>query len=287
MADVRTGSGGTERETTPLTGRDAELRTLRAAVTRVAEGAPGAVLLTGPAGVGKTRLAREALAVAERAGFGTFAGRARDLGHEVAYAPVVEAFGSVLRALDPRTRESLLGDLPQLALLFGGLDLAAPAPLGDPALERARLLEGLSQLIERLARERPLALLVDDLHRADAGTAAFVRALIAALADRPMLLVLTARSDEPNGDHLARLGEHLAACAGWVQRIAVEPLGHEDSADLVGHVLGGPIDERLAGQIRDRCAGRPLLLEAVARTLAESGRVTEREGVLRLSAGGL
>lgn len=256
-------------------------------MTRVAGGAPGAVLLTGPPGVGKTRLAREVLAVAEHAGFLALAGRAQDVGHEVAYAPVVEAFGGFLRGLDPRSRAGLVGDLSQLALLFAGLGLDPPAALGDPGLERARLTEGFLQLVERLVRERPLALLFDDVHAADMATVALLRSLILGLGDWPILLLLTARPDEPGRDRVAVLSADLAVSAGWAEQHAVPPLGEAEASALLGRLLGSPVEERLAAQVLERCAGRPLFLEAVARTLQESGRLTERGGVLILARGGL
>ncbi len=270
-------------DTSSLFGRDHELATLRSLVSSVAGGAPAAVQITGPAGVGKTRLAREALAMAGGAGFATFAGHAHDLGGDVAYAPLVEAFGAPLRAMAPARVAALTGDMPQLGLLFSGLGLTPPGPLGDPALERVRLMDALARLTERLARERPLALLVDDVHAADTSTASMLRYLASTMADRPILLVLTARHDEPSRDRAAALGAGLAESAWRVERIVVAPLSESAAADLIGHLLGRPVSADLAKLVVNRCAGRPLFLEAVARTLTESGHLTERDGALRLT----
>ncbi|MGH3744561.1 MAG: AAA family ATPase, partial [Mycobacteriales bacterium] len=180
----------------PLVGRDDDLLRLRSAVTAVAGGEPGAVLLSGVPGIGKTRLAVETLTMAADAGFAVFRGHARDLARDVAYAPLAEAFGAPLRAMSRVRRDALVGDLPQLGLVFSGLGLEPPPPLGDPALERTRLMDGFARLVERLARDRPLGLLVDDVHAADPGTAALVTYLAASLGDQPVLLLLTARPDE-------------------------------------------------------------------------------------------
>ena len=155
---------------TGLVGRQSELDALRSVVAGVAGGAPAAVLLTGVPGVGKTRLAREVLDAASSSGFRSVSGRAHDIGQDVAFAPLVAALGPALRDAGAAERAALIADLPQLALLFAGLGLGEPAPLGDPALERARLFDGLSRLVDRLARERPLALLIDDVHAADPST---------------------------------------------------------------------------------------------------------------------
>jgi len=174
--------------TAPLGGRDPVLTELRDFVGRAAGGDSGAVILTGLPGVGKTALARAALDLAARAGFATFAGRARPLSHDVAYAPLAEAFGPPLRALGAHDRERTLRDLDPLALVLAGTALAVPAPLRDPALERSRLADAFTRLAERLAGGHPLALLVDDVNAVD-DASAFV---LLAPALRSVLLPLTA-----------------------------------------------------------------------------------------------
>jgi DNA-binding CsgD family transcriptional regulator len=268
----------------PLIGRDAELARLRAALTRVAGGDPGIVLLCGLPGVGKTRLAHETLRAAETAGFAAFAGHCDRVGG-LAYGPLVEAFGVPLRAMTEVRRGRLAGDLPQLGLLISGLGLSPPEPLGDPALERARLTEGFSRLIERLVRERPLALLVDDVHAADDATATLLRRLMADATGRPMLLICTARSGDPGSDRIDTLVDDLGAAALGVDRIDIEPLTGSEATALAGGLLGAPADKVLADLIADRCGGRPLLVQAVAWTLIENAAVVDRGGTLSLRPG--
>lgn len=245
------------------------------------------VLLSGPAGVGKSRLAGEAMALAEAAGFATFTGHTHELVRDVAYAPFTEAFGGWLRECDEHRRDALVGDLPQLSFVIGGLGLPVPAALGDPTLERARLMDGFARMVERLAGEEPLALLIDDVHGADAATAALVPYLVATVTDLPVLLVLTARAVDGVDDGLGTLIARLNQSSWAVERRQVGALTEPDSLLLVEALLAHPFEASLAQLIVERCAGRPLFVESVTRTLVERGLIALTEGVLHLSGGDL
>lgn len=267
-----------------LVGRDAELAALRSDVARVAEGGSGAVLLSGPPGVGKSALARAAIDEAAGLGFDTFTGRARPLSRDVAYAPLVDAFGALLRGVDDDRRAALIGDLPQLALVFSGIGLAAPPPLGDPELERTRLLDAFTRLVERLALDRPLALLIDDVPFADSATFTFACHLVAGAIEHPVLLLLTARTGEPDQRPIGPLLDAARESSWWLEAREVAPLRDEDAARLVQMTVGRPVDPSLAARIVDRCAGRPLFLDALARTVAESPHLVESGDAVRFDA---
>ena len=132
-----------------------------AALERAAAGSGGALLLAGEAGIGKSRLAMEALTLARQRGFITLGGAAYPLQTDLAYAPVLEALGPFLAGLEPARLAALVGGLPDLGRLFAGLHLPPPQSLGDAALERTRLFEAVSRLVERVADQQPVALLVD------------------------------------------------------------------------------------------------------------------------------
>ncbi|MDO8672130.1 MAG: ATP-binding protein, partial [Dehalococcoidia bacterium] len=83
----------------PFVGRESELRRLTAALTHALEGQGGTIFLVGQPGMGKTRLARESLALAKGRGFTVLEGRAFPLGFGLAYAPILDAFGPLLRSL--------------------------------------------------------------------------------------------------------------------------------------------------------------------------------------------
>src|SRR4029453_12468011 len=180
----------------PLVGRSEELGRGLAALDRPAAGSGGALLLAGEAGIGKSRLAAEALALARQRGFVTLEGAAYPMQADLAYAPVLELLGPFLAGLEPGRRNALVGGLLDLGRLFAGLHLLPSEPLGDAALERTRLFEAVSRLVERVAAERPVALLVDDLHWADAASLELLHYLARGLGTRRALLLGTYRLDE-------------------------------------------------------------------------------------------
>src|SRR5687768_10938258 len=122
----------------PLVGRRQELERLAGVIERAAVGESATVLVSGEPGVGKTRLAAEALAAARARGFLVLEGRGHALEATLAYAPVREAIARHLRTLDPRGRRRLLGEAPGLARFF---DSAEERPAGtiEAALEKTRL----------------------------------------------------------------------------------------------------------------------------------------------------
>src|SRR5204863_9647797 len=156
----------------PIEGRDSELASALDAVARADAGDGGALLVTGPLGSGKTRLAEAMLAEAEERGLHTLRGAVHAEEGHPPYAPVVEA-------LDPLVERrpelaGALGDSARAAL--ARLLPSAPGPPGaaGETVDRHRLFSAVAQLLGQAAVDRGAVLVLDDLGAADEATAALV-----------------------------------------------------------------------------------------------------------------
>jgi DNA-binding CsgD family transcriptional regulator len=254
----------------PFVGRDGELARVQAALSEVAEGQGRIVFVTGHMGKGKTRLAEEALDSARRRAFLVLVGRTPAAGSGLAYAPLLAAFGSVLRATDPAQRDALVGDLPRLGRLWPELHLPLPPPVQEPELERALLFEAVARLFERLASRAPMAVFVDDLHWADAPSLALLGYLLPGLAALPVLLIATYRPEGVTHNKALRQFVTDVRRAGIGTELPLEALDPEAVAALVAGILGGAPPPALL-ELAAGAAGSPLFVEALVRGLIEAG----------------
>jgi len=249
---------GTNRVTSPvLVGRRKELAWLGEALAQVGGGSPAAVLIGGDAGVGKSRLVSEFGAAAATARVLT--GRCPELGTVgLPFAPL----RAILRDL---VRDRGLADVigsPDHELIRLLPELGQPAATGTFREARARLFVETLSLLEQLGRQQPTVLVIEDAHWADEST----RDLLYFLIDNQdamhgVLIIVTYRSCELHRGHpfcalLPRLSR-----VGWVQRTELPGLGRDESAELVGHLLGGAPQLPLADRMHRRAEGIPLLIE--------------------------
>jgi predicted ATPase len=182
-----------------VVGRDAELAILAAALDA---GSGGTVVIVGEAGIGKSRLAREAADLAGTRGRPVVWGRGADTASPVPYRPLIELVAAALRRLDGAAAPALAAYHPVLARLVPATGVA-PALDASPAV----LAEGILRL---LAEARGLAVL-EDLHWADADSLAVVEYLVDNAAATPVVLVATARPEEPVGALMRALARRRAA----------------------------------------------------------------------------
>lgn len=266
-----------------LVGRDHEQRVLAETIDRVARGAGGAVLISGEAGIGKTRLAQHAMRAAAQRGFRTLSGRCQPLARDLAYAPIIQAFGRWLREQPDQHRSELTRGLAALAGSF--VDLGLPAtgtgadPLGDAALERARLFESVARLLGRIASQAPTIAVFDDLHWADTGSLRLLRYLSDDLSGLPVLMVVTYRPEEvtdpPRGFRALR--ESLLR-SSTSREIQLARLDAADVRTLLAVRLQGDPPPRALELIIGHSRGVPLFVEALVRWLLETGRLVDRTG---------
>jgi predicted ATPase len=268
-----------------LVGRSEELGRVLAALERAAAGSGGALLLAGEAGIGKSRLAAETLTLARRRGFDTLQAAAHPLQDDLAYAPVLELLGPFLAGLEPARRIALVAGLPDLGRLFAGLHLPPPEPLGDAALERTRLFEAVSRLVERVAAELPVALLVDDLHWADGASLELLHYLARGLGTRRVLLLGAYRLDEARTHPRLRALVRSLQRLGLAEELPIGGLGPEAVAALARGLLGGDPPAELLGVLRERAAGTPLFVSALIRGLRDTGELFRSGGVWVLGGG--
>jgi len=254
----------------PLVGRSAELSTLADAIGRAAEGRTRVVAISGEAGIGKLRLAQEALRSAGTKGFRTLEGAAGRLYRDLSYAPIVEA-------LRPLVAEAALVDgLSDLARLFDGLGVPPVVALGDPGLERTRMFEAVRVLIERASMRQPQALLIEDLHWADPGTLALLLYVVRALPRQRCLFLVTYSAD--------KVGEELRELVTALQRAEtltmVELTGLDAAAvgDLAAVILDGPTSAALQEMLVRRSGGVPLFVRAIVLRLIETGMLVRAGG---------
>ena len=247
-------------------GRDAELAALTAALDAAVAGDPAVVLLSGEAGVGKTRLVEEAAERASEAGARVLAGSCIEMGGEgLPFGPLAHALRSLMRDTSPEQLDAFIGPArSELAQVLPDLDpdsaLSRP-PLGEGGT--ARLLELVVGVIERLAADRPLMFVIEDLHWADRSTLDLVALLVRALRAARVLVVVSFSSDELHRSHPLR-----PLVTGWervraVHRIELERFGREDVAQQLEAILGAPPSARLVDQVHERSEGNAFLVEEI------------------------
>ncbi len=257
----------------PLVGRSTEMDRLAARLTRAARGQGCAMFLVGEAGIGKTRLAHEVLVLAREQGFLVLEGCAYALEDRLAYAPILAAYGPFLRRLDPARQARLVSGLPDLGRLFTDLRLPAPLPLGDPALEKTRFFEAVARLLERLTREAPVLLFLDDLHWADPASIELLHYLARGIADQPVLVLSTYRAEEINTARGLRSLITSLRRAGLAEELVIARLGLEAVVELAAGTLGSEAPGELLTLLNARASGTPLFVEALIRALIDAGQL--------------
>ena len=284
-------------------GRAHELAALREALAEASAGGAGAVLISGAAGSGKSRLLAElerpVAAAQGRAGLGRCERHLRDVPYHALRAalraPLSRILGEDEQALarwrarlsdavgggrGPRLVGSIVPELTHL------LSIAPDAPEAEPRIARGQIEAALVALIGALsAPGRPLVIAFDDLQWVDAASLDAIAAVLRAPALAGFLFIGTWR-EEPDGVPFARLAEALDAPGRAARRFELAPLDAAAVTELVADAWRCPAAaaEPLARALVARTAGNPFSLFAGLQALGGRGAIRAEAGGLHFDA---
>lgn len=267
------GSGGSawgrRRHLAPLVGRETLLAELKAMAGADGRGGLHICGLRGDAGVGKSRLLEAVCADLEARGVACIAVAARHVASEVPFGVAAD----MLRAL-------LALGAPHHARAPAVLDLLDQGDPGDtwralsPAQRRSRTIETVIDVIDEILRSRSLVLMVDDVFLADSDSLRLLESLTQPLATRPLLLVLSYRTE-----FVHRWGE-----APWFSERVMFPLSGDGMSALVDALLGQDVRlSPLRDLLLERADGNPFFLEQMVLMLVDQGSLVGRPGDYRLA----
>ena len=267
---------------TPLVGRREEQAIIAEKLDAAANGAGGIVLLGGEPGVGKTRLAEEALELGLQRGMLPLVGHAYEE-HGAPFITTTEILEDIMRALPPEILRSALGDtapelarlLPDLRRLFPDIPESLELP---PEQQQRYLFNALLDFTRRLSESCPLVILLDDLQWADESSILLLEHLATQVPRMRLLIVITYRDiaadqGEPFRRALAQLTRQ-----DFVTRIPLRQLGRDDVAALLANLGGSDAPAEVIDIIHQETEGNAFFVKSVYQHLAEEGRLFDAEG---------
>jgi class 3 adenylate cyclase/pimeloyl-ACP methyl ester carboxylesterase len=277
-----------ERGLTPLVGRAHELALLRDGFAAVQGGQGQAVFVYGEAGIGKSRLLLEFRRHAEQLGARWILGRCISYGHAIAYLPVLDFLRDLLGIKEGDGVETILDKL-ELGVREAGTDVAWTGPFlrallslepGDPAIKamnpvqrKERTAEAVRDLLLAHAQQRPLVLVVEDLHWIDSHSEDLLHLLLDGIAAEPLMALLTYRPG-----YAQTFGEQT-----YFTRITLRALPEAETASLVQRVLQGEVPSDVSQLVARKAEGNPLFVEELAKSLVEDGTLQPVDGSFRLA----
>jgi DNA-binding NarL/FixJ family response regulator len=242
-----------------MVGREEPLRALADALHAADGGRPQVVLVTGEAGIGKTRLVQEGERRAREDGWLVLHGECIEFGGDAfAYAPVVAALRDVppdratdaLEELDAESRDELAALLPRLAVERSGRS--------SGRYGKARLCELVLYLLDRLG---PALLVLEDLHWADRSTRDLLAFLARGVRGERLAVVGTYRTGElPRRHPLRRVVAELTRRPP-VSRLDLAPLDRAAVGQQLEAIAGDAVPARLADELHARSGGNPFFVE--------------------------
>ena len=210
-------------------------------------------------------------------------GACLDIGGEgLPYGPFLEVLRDLGQQLPPRELRELLGDVtpeivavaPGFARFLGTDDAATAASPGSPA-DQNRLFELMLALIDRLAADRPLILVLEDLHWSDPASSDLLVFLVRTLRRGRVLLIATFRTDDLAGGDalLVRLAELTRRPN--VSRIELRPLDLAQQREMLTGMLGRSPATDIVKRIHARSEGNPFFTEELVAALDLKGSATD------------
>jgi DNA-binding CsgD family transcriptional regulator len=258
--------------------RDTELTAITDALHGAVEGAASVLLLEGVAGIGKTRLLREARHLADGMDLRVLSARPTPLDADLPWNVV---------------RQLLVPALPtassarQTHLLSGAARLAAP-PLGlmsaSADVDSFAPLHGLYWLVANLAHDSPILMAIDDLQWCDVASLRFIIHFVSRNEGLPVVLIGAIRSGEPSA--LVGPLESLAANPS-VQVIQPRPLTLAASAELIAREVANPISAEVVEACHRMTGGNPFLLNELVREIEDARRPVTAAWVRSISPASL
>lgn len=262
----------------PLVGRGWEVTALAAMLDRSTDGRGSVVGISGPAGIGKTRLVRETVQLAQSRGLEVFSSFCESHATDIPFRVMERLLRSVSQtnglgdeAARQRVQEGMPDADPQdlwlLCDLLGVADPGVKLPKIDPDARRRRLTALFNAYL--LARTEPAIYLVEDVHWIDDASESMLADLLTVVTQTPSIVLLTYRPEYQGA---------LQVVAG-AQTFALAPLTDSEASALVAELLGpDPSVAAIGGVIAARAAGNPLFAEEITRELAERGVLAGERG---------
>lgn len=269
---------------TEFVGRTQELSLLLDRWTRARDGEGQVVLLSGEAGIGKSRILRELQEELRADPHAVLHYQCSPYYVNAAFHPVVEQLrhGADFHHDDTpeirldkleRLLRTTVGDDPEIAALMAAL-LSLPADrypsLGiTPQKQKLRTIEALGDRVQALSRQRSVLMLVEDVHWVDPSTLEWMDAVIERVQSLPVLVVVTHRPEfQARWTGYGHLTVH-----------SLNRLSHSDGKAMAERITGGKtLPEQVLTQILKQTDGVPLFVEELTKTVLEAGFLEERDG---------
>ncbi|MFJ4951635.1 AAA family ATPase [Streptomyces sp. NPDC088760] len=249
-------------------GRTDELGTLNDALARAAAAEPQALLLGGEAGVGKTRLVEEFATAAARLTAVVAVGGCVEIGADgLPFAPFSTALRALRDALPEEFAAAAAGQEEELARLLPDLGEAGAGRHDEQGM--ARLFELTARLLERVAAEHTVVLVLEDLHWADASTRHLLAYLFRTLRAGRLLVLATYRSDDIHRRHPLRPLLAELDRLRTVRRIELARFTREEACRQIAGILAAEPDPAQVDEIYERSDGNAFFIEELAVAAAE------------------
>jgi DNA-binding winged helix-turn-helix (wHTH) protein len=275
------------RSPSVMVGRERELTSLLSGLDDAAGGRGLLFLISGEPGVGKTRLADEAIAVADGRRMAVLVGHCLEHDEAVAYLPFVEMLENFVdRASDQDSLREALGDqapelarlLPKLKSLLPGL--ASPLEL-QPAQARRHLFNCFFDFVARIAAQQMVLIVLEDLHWADDSTLSLLEHLAQRVSGLPLMLIGTYRDAEANLTRgLAKTLDGLLR-GRLATRLSLKSLPRDQVGMMLNGLSGKSTPAAVVSEVYDETGGNPFFVEELFRYLAEENRLYDSAGQFR------
>jgi DNA-binding SARP family transcriptional activator len=261
----------------PMFGRERELEQAEDILEQVIGGRGQTLLVSGVAGIGKSRYVQQVLAAAAEHGAVALTGRSFELEATAAYQPVRDMLRQVLSQVrDARVLQTLHGSLYLKRLLP---DVATEAlPTADTSLLQMELFNEALHLFRTLAAQHPVVLFFDDLHAADDATLRLLHVLCRELPHHRILLIATYRTEDADSEPLRPFLSSLRR-EGLLQELRLSPLPQRALGLAIEQLFDGqPVEHDLVAEIGRHAEGNPFYAAELVRTLQDDGAVRFTEG---------
>ena len=273
-------------------GRVQELTTLRSLVDRVHSGTAQVALVSGEAGIGKSRLVAETKAYAAAHSFLLLEGQCFQADSASPYAPLLDLFRAYFARWAPTSlpdpvhafAATLSRLLPDLALLFPDLATLPTPPAFEPEEEKRRLFAVMTHFVTEQAAQHPVLLAVEDLHWCDDLSLDLLLHLARRCRQVPLFLLVTYRSEELHPrlrGWLTQLDRERLA-----QECALERLSRTEVAAMLHAMLAAKqgIDADLLETLSTRSEGNPFFVEELLTSLMTTGELVYVDGIWKRTA---